>query len=189
MSLQLVLVLTGTRTLFSLPATLLSLSASFLLASWGISVPTYPGMHRCKPINKARLCLCTWSAGSPGNLHSPEPFAVTGGLAARPTHLFSPGMFLTEKLKHHFCPASRGTAGTPVSLKLLTHRSAVFSAHQLLSHADSHVPTYFRRLNLLSAWEQASYSYRFNSKPNFLHVAHLSENSGICKINFYIAGG
>lgn len=146
-------------------------------------MPTYPGTQWCKPINKPRLCLCTWSPGSP------KPFTITGGLAGRPIHLFSPGMFLTEKLKHHFCLASRGTAGTPASLKLLTHQSAVFSAHQLLSHADSHKLTYFRGLNLSSVWKQASYSYHFNSKPNFLHVARLSENSGICKINVSIAGG
>lgn len=55
---------------------------------------------------QAGLCLCTCSPGSPVNPHSPKPFAITAGLAAKPIHLFSPGMFPTEKLKHHFCLAS-----------------------------------------------------------------------------------
>lgn len=38
-------------------------------------------------------------------------------------------------------------------------------------------------------WKQASYSYHIASKTNFSHNAYLSNNSGIYKIHFYIAGG
>lgn len=186
---ELVRVLTGSISLFSLLATLLSLPASFPLASWGISVPTYPGIRRCEPTSK------------PGSAFAPS-LQEAQLIYTAPNLLQLPEV---EQLNRSICflqvrsPQKSlniisawppwGTAGTPMSLKLLTRQSPVFSTHQFLSHTDSHTHAYLRGLNLLSIWKKASYSYHFNSKANFLHAAHLSENSEIYKINFYIAGG